>query len=125
MSDEMYTQRWLQIDGVRIPVIIDDSIPYDKNGDAGVDLDPGQFASDIYLLPFYGSGWASSAVHGILRLQFREWTDAGCSRCRMTEATDRWRSFYLDESPHRLVCAAEGEDHAASAVADSASGGAH
>jgi hypothetical protein len=52
ISDEMYTQRYLTIDGIRIPVIVDDAVPYDKNGDAGVNLPPGQFSSDIYLLPF-------------------------------------------------------------------------
>ena len=56
MADEMYNGRYLLIDGVRIPVIIDDAIPVEENGDAGSVLPSGTFASDIYLLPFTVKG---------------------------------------------------------------------
>lgn len=52
MADDMYNNRYLRIDGENVPVIIDDSLPYEKSGDAGSVLPAGTFASDIYLLPF-------------------------------------------------------------------------
>ena len=51
MSDEMYTGQYLLIDGERIPVILDDCIPYESNTTNG-DLPSGSFASDIYLIPW-------------------------------------------------------------------------
>jgi hypothetical protein len=51
MADEMYIGQFLQIDGVRIPVILDDCIPYESNETNG-DLDSTEHASDIYLIPF-------------------------------------------------------------------------
>jgi len=50
ISDEMYNGRFLQIDGVRIPVIIDDCIPEDTNT-TNANVPNPCFASDIYLLP--------------------------------------------------------------------------
>lgn len=67
MSDEMYTGQYLLIDGERIPVLLDDCIPYEKNGDAGSDLPSGSFASDIYLLPW--------TVRGGLPVMFMEYFD--------------------------------------------------
>lgn len=52
-ADAMRTGRYLLIDGQRYPVIIDDSIAEEVNGGAGdPPLSSGQFASDIYFLPF-------------------------------------------------------------------------
>ena len=90
MADELYTQRYLQIDGIRIPVILDDAIPYDISPTAG--LVPGQFASDIYLLPFTVVGGRQvlfmeyfdySASNGVMqaiqdaRMTDSYWTDGG------------------------------------------------
>ncbi len=92
MSDDLYTGRYLLIDGERIPVIIDDAVPYEKNGDAGVNLAPGVFASDIYLLPMTVIGGRNvlfmeyfdySAPNGVMqgimdgRLTNEYWTDGG------------------------------------------------
>ena len=55
MSDDMYNGRYLQIDGMRIPVVLDDAIPYEYNGTNG-DLPSGSFASDIYLIPMVVRG---------------------------------------------------------------------
>lgn len=55
MSDEMFNGRYLQIDGVRVPVILDDSMPVQYNKD---DARVGNtcLASDIYLLPLTVKG---------------------------------------------------------------------
>lgn len=71
MSDEMYTGNFLWIDGMRVPVIRDNCLPYNYNGDgedADHGLDPGEFSSDIYLLPFTVRG-------GAQRVMFMEYFD--------------------------------------------------
>jgi hypothetical protein len=50
MADEIRNGRYLLIDGVRIPVIIDDFLPEDSNTNNHFVVS-GCFASDIYLLP--------------------------------------------------------------------------
>lgn len=51
LQDEMYNGRYLEIDSIRVPVIVDDAVPLMTNiNQAG--LPAGAFASDIYLLPF-------------------------------------------------------------------------
>lgn len=107
MSDEMYINRFLEIDGVRYPVILDDAIPYEYNGVNG-DLPSGTFASDIYLLPFtvrggtrvlfmeffdYSGGGmvgGTSTMQGIAdgRLGNEYWTDGG--RWLWTFSRTRW-----------------------------------
>lgn len=92
MSDDLYNGRYLLIDGVRVPVILDDAIPYEKNGDAGSVLPAGTFASDIYLLPLTVIGGRQvlfmeyfdySAAGGVMqavmdgRLTNEYWTDGG------------------------------------------------
>jgi len=70
MADDLYNGRYLLIDGERIPVILDDSIPYEYNGDgndATHGLVSGQMASDIYLLPW--------TVKGGVRVLFMEYFD--------------------------------------------------
>jgi hypothetical protein len=64
-ADDLYMNRYLEIDGERVPVIIDDAIPYDISPTGG--LLPGEFASDIYLLPF--------TVRGGVRVFFMEYFD--------------------------------------------------
>jgi len=91
MSDEMYVGRYLLIDGEKVPVILDDCIPYEHNGTNG-DLDPGTFASDIYLLPFTVRGGVNtlymeyfdySSPNGVMqaivdgRMGNEYWTDGG------------------------------------------------
>jgi hypothetical protein len=66
MSDEMYNGRFLWLDGLKVPVIVDDYIPYDTNAtQAG--LNPGEFASDIYILPL--------SVKGRFPVTFMEYFD--------------------------------------------------
>lgn len=51
MRDDMINGRYLLIDGAQWPVIIDDGIPEDSS-DTNGNLQDGQFASDIYFIPF-------------------------------------------------------------------------
>jgi hypothetical protein len=55
MSDDMFNGNYLTIDGVRIPVIVDDSISVTYNENDG-DVPSGCMLSDIYLLPFTVKG---------------------------------------------------------------------
>jgi len=55
MRDDMRNGRYLLVDGKRIPVILDDGIPEDTNTN-NANLAAGEFASDIYLLPFSARG---------------------------------------------------------------------
>lgn len=102
MSDEMYTGRYLTIDGERIPVVLDDLIPYEHNGTNG-DLPSGTFASDIYLLPLtvrgglpvtYMEFFDYSATNGVMqgiadgRLTNDFWTDGG--RFLWTTSRTKW-----------------------------------
>lgn len=100
MSDEMYTGRFLQIDGERIPVVLDDAIPYEHNGTNG-DLPSGSFASDVYLLPFSVRGglqtlfmeyfdYSQGVMQGITdgRLSNEFWTDGG--RFLWTTSRTKW-----------------------------------
>lgn len=66
MSNDMYVNRFLEIDGERIPVILDDAIPYESS-DLGFNIPSGTFESDIYLLPF--------TVRGGTRVLFMEYFD--------------------------------------------------
>lgn len=92
MSDEIYNNRYLTLDGERIPVVIDDAIPYEKNGDAGSALPAGSFASDMYLIPMTVAGgrpvtymeyFDYSGMNGVMqaisdaRMSNEFWTDGG------------------------------------------------
>ncbi len=50
MRDDMRNGRYLLVDGIRVPVLLDDGIPEDTATN-NANLAPGEFASDIYLLP--------------------------------------------------------------------------
>lgn len=91
MSDMLYNERYLLIDGEQVGVIVDDAIPYETNGTNG-DLLSGTFASDIYLLPFTVRGGVPvlfmeyfdySANYGVMqgvmdgRLTNDVWSDGG------------------------------------------------
>lgn len=75
MADEMYNNRFLEIDGERIPVILDDAIPYDISPTGG--LLPGEFSSDIFLLPF--------TVRGGTRVLFMEYFDYNATNSVMQQ----------------------------------------
>lgn len=100
MSDEMYNGRFLTIDGIRVPVVVDDFIPYESNTTNG-DLAPGAFASDIYLLPLSVRGgvpvlymeyfdYSQGVMQGISdgRLGNDYWTDGG--RFLWTTSRTKW-----------------------------------
>jgi hypothetical protein len=91
MSDNIRTGKYLPIDGVNVPVIIDDFIPEDSQTNNSA-LRSGCFSSDIYLLPltvmggrvvlyleyfnFSGPGAAISQVQ-LGNVSSMYWTDAG------------------------------------------------
>jgi hypothetical protein len=89
LRDAMREGNYLLIDGVRVPVIRDDFIVEETEGDAAL-LGPGQFASDIYLVPLtamggtpvtffqhfdYRAGVTQAIIQG--RLSAHYWTDGG------------------------------------------------
>ena len=89
LRDAMRNGNYLIIDGVRVPVVLDDFIVEESEGDAAA-LGPGQFASDIYLVPLtamggtpvtffqhfdYRAGATQAMVQGRVSSHF--WTDAG------------------------------------------------
>lgn len=91
MSDAMYNGNYLELDGMRIPVIVDDYMPIDTNAE-NANVPAGSFSSDIYLLPFtvrgsrpvlYFEYFDFSAANGVMqgiadgRLNNEFWTDGG------------------------------------------------
>ena len=89
MRDEMRNGNFLLIDGVRVPVILDDNIVEESSGDNN-QIAIGCFASDIYLIPLtvrggtpvtfwqyydYRAGTMQAVVNGRVSSHF--WTDAG------------------------------------------------
>lgn len=50
-SEEMRNGEYLMVDGVKVPVIIDDYLPEESNTSGPANVVSGCFASDIYLLP--------------------------------------------------------------------------
>jgi len=65
--DEMRTGKYLLIDGIQVPVILDDCI-YEENQSVNGTIPIGGFASDIYIIPF-------SARGGTVRTLFWEYFD--------------------------------------------------
>ena len=55
MRDEMRRGKYLWINGLQIPIVTDDGI-FEDNNATNANLDPGQFASDIYILPLTAKG---------------------------------------------------------------------
>lgn len=91
MSDQLRNGMYLLIDGVKVPVIIDDFIPEDTNT-TNANVDSGCFASDVYILPLTVRGGMQStflehynyqASNGVMagitggRLNNQYWTDGG------------------------------------------------
>jgi len=89
LRDAMRNGNYLLVDGVRVPVILDDNIPEDSSGD-NANVPTGCFATDIFLIPLtvrggtpvtywqyydYRAGTMQAVVDG--RLTNRFWTDAG------------------------------------------------
>ncbi len=59
MRDAMRTGSYLLVDGVRIPVVVDDGITEEDDSDSAL-IPAGQFASDIYLIPMTVAGGVPS-----------------------------------------------------------------
>lgn len=91
MSEEMRNGRYLKIDGVNVPVIVDDFIPEDTNT-TNANVKSGCFASDIYILPltvrggivslfweFFNFSGPNAAISQIQvgRVTQDYWTDGG------------------------------------------------
>ena len=89
MRDDMRNGNYLLIDGVRVPVLLDDNILEESSDDTNL-IPVGCFASDIYLVPMtvrggipvtfwqhydYRMGTMQAVIDGRLTNQF--WTDAG------------------------------------------------
>jgi hypothetical protein len=89
LRDEMRNGNFLLIDGVRVPVVLDDNIVEEQSGDNS-QVPAGCSASDIYLVPLtvrgriavtfwqfydYQQGTMQAVVDG--RVTNRFWTDAG------------------------------------------------
>ena len=89
MRDDMRNGQFLLVDGVRVPVILDDNIEEESSSDTS-QLAQGCFASDIYLVPLtvrggtpvtfwhhfdYRKGTMQAVANGRLTNMF--WTDAG------------------------------------------------
>ncbi len=55
MRDELRNGQFLLIDGVRVPVVLDDGIPEDGDND-NANVPAGCFATDIYLIPMSVTG---------------------------------------------------------------------
>lgn len=79
MRDAMRLRRFLLIDGVEIPVIVDDGITEEDDSD-NVNILAGQFASDIYFIPM--------TVRGGAAVTFWEYLDYQASGGAMTAAAD-------------------------------------
>lgn len=89
MRDDMYTGRYLLIDGERYPVIIDDGIEEENRADnAAIGITC--FASDIYFIPLTVKGgvpvtfleyfdYGKNGMPGVRRARYTDafWTDSG------------------------------------------------
>jgi hypothetical protein len=82
MRDSMRQGRYLIVDGRRVPVILDDGIAEDTNTN-NANLAAGQFASDIYLLPFSVLGNYST-----LYLEYQDFS-AGAGDIQLANLGDR------------------------------------
>lgn len=69
LRDEMRNGKYLIVDGVRIPVVLDEGIPELSGNDSGGNFPNGCFESDIYLLPL--------SVVGGRSVLFMEYFDFG------------------------------------------------
>jgi len=63
MRDAMRNGRYLLVDGSQVPVLLDDGIPEDTNTN-NAQLQPGEFSSDIFLLPFSAMGGRVPTLYG-------------------------------------------------------------
>lgn len=90
MADDLRNGQYLLIDGVKVPVVVDDFIPEDTNTN-NANVTSGCFSSDIYLLPLSVRGgilslfWeyvdyqsAAGAMQAVVDGRLSEyWTDGG------------------------------------------------
>jgi hypothetical protein len=102
--DEMRNGSYLMIDGIRVPVIEDDGIAEEVNGD-NVNIGPAQYASNIYFLPLsvkggfgtlyweykdYSRTLIPAAADG--RMSQNYWTDGG--RFAWTSDIKNWCAIW-------------------------------
>lgn len=88
MRDEMRNGRFIDINGNRYPVVIDDGI-FEHDSTNNVNLEPGQYASSIYMVPLTITGGfpvtylehvnyrAAQSDIALLNGKERFWTDGG------------------------------------------------
>jgi len=103
MTEEMRTGKFLWLDGDRVPVVIDDGIPEKTHATNSGDLDEGQFASNIYLLPMQVMG-----NYDVLYWQFMDYQRAisvgqSAGYAQGEFATDDGRFMWFKRYP-RLQC---------------------
>lgn len=109
LSDEIRNGRYLLLDGIRVPVVLDDFIPE-------VEVAPGQFTSDIYVLPLtVRGGYVSTYFEyvdfqnagGVMsqitqgRLGNEYWTDGG--RFLWTYHRTGWCAEWWVKTEPRLI----------------------
>lgn len=83
MRDEMRNGMFLYINGIRVPVRTDDGIPED-NSITSARLVPGEFASDIYILPLRAKGMP------VLYWEYLDYTGAMADVTQFTQKGRFW-----------------------------------
>lgn len=112
MADDIRNGLYLLIDGVRVPVLIDDFIP-EETDTTSANVDAGEFASDIYLIPLQVRGGIVSTYleyfdfsKGVMqeimtgKLGNEYWTDGG--RFLWTYARTAWCAEWWAKIEPRL-----------------------
>jgi len=115
MRDAMRNGRYLLVDGMQIPVIIDDCIPEYSSGDT-VKIPVGCYASDIFIIPltvrggtpvtfweYYDYSAANGTVQAVTdaRATNRFWTDGG--RYMWTWAEYNWCLTHIAKVEPRII----------------------
>lgn len=113
LRDQMRNGEYLLIDGMRVPVVLDDFIVEESNADTS-SLSSGQFASDIYLVPLtirggtpatffqnfdFRAGTMRAVVDGRVTSKF--WTDNG--RYMWSWDNNNWCVVWESVTKPRLV----------------------
>ncbi len=112
--DEMRQGNYLLIDGMRVPVIIDDGIDEETDAD-NANILAGQFASDIYFIPLSVNGGLASTYFEYLnyadgpmqavadgRLGDNYWTDGGRFLWHAKPPTN-WCNQWLSKIEPRII----------------------
>lgn len=111
--DEMRNGNYLLIDGMRIPVVLDDGI-HEENPADNANIQPGQYASDIYFIPMSVKGGLLTTyweymdyTQGLMlavddgRLGHHYWTDAG--RFAWTFGLQNWCAVWEAKIEPRVI----------------------